>query len=323
MAEAVILSAIESLDRWLLTKPCTWEESFEKLYSLIVGMEEFGEEKQEMLHSLLFGMADFWENSTWLQVEERERNKENLLSLLDLREDTKEKMYSVVVEMAGFWEDNTEKLYYLLFVVADPWRDKEAGVNEADIFYNFLVEIADLWGDDEGEVNKEMLHSLLDKMLDCRHYTADSDDSLLDGLLHSKLYATEKYTEEMCRISGEMAGLWQDKHPKLNHEKLYSWVANKAGLREAKYLLGVLLSVALLQLNHTDIIISTRERVEEAKHDLGLILDFIAAKKLGEESSSLRYFISVQQTWLAMPTSSSTLRIHILSLYSFSPWFTT
>lgn len=186
MAEAVILSAIESLDRWLLTKPCTWEESFEKLYSLIVGMEELGEEKQEMLHSLLFGTADFWENNSWLEVEESERNKENLLSLLDLREDT-EKMYSVVVEMADFWEDNTEKLYGLLFIVGDPWRDKEAGMNEAD-FYNFLVEIADLWGDEEGEVNKEMLHSLLDRMLNCKHYTADTDDSWLDGLLDSEHY---------------------------------------------------------------------------------------------------------------------------------------
>lgn len=247
MAESVIISAIESLEtsKILLKKPDLWEDNFEKLYNLIVEMSDFeedskemlpssgsrilsaiekmysfvvgiadsGENKKEMLHSLLFRMADKNINSP--VADHWERNNEKVYNLAGLREDSKEKMYRLMAGMADFWEDNKEKLYLLLLRIPwkdykdeikssryatfpemmEIWREEEMIMNRADN-YNLLVEIADLWGDgndDEGELHKEKLHSLLSEM----------------PVFH-KHYDTKSYAKEICRMSGEIAGLWKD-----------------------------------------------------------------------------------------------------------------
>lgn len=93
----------------------------EKLYSLIVGMSDLGEENKEMVHTLL------------LQYQMKE-----LYNLMDLNE---EKLHSLVVGMADFWEYYKGKLYHLLFRVG--LGDDEREVNNEKL-RSFLFEIPDM-----------------------------------------------------------------------------------------------------------------------------------------------------------------------------------
>ncbi|KAH6833096.1 hypothetical protein C2S53_020655, partial [Perilla frutescens var. hirtella] len=133
-AAAVILSAIEKLDDWLLQKPDLRDDDYAKLCSLrlekkdlLVGMAEVWENDKEMLYSLLIGAADLW------NVEGKVNN---------------DRLYSFVGEMEDLWELNCrEKLHSYLAELLMADLSKEGKLNKEKLC-SWLAKKTDLWEED-------------------------------------------------------------------------------------------------------------------------------------------------------------------------------
>ncbi|KAH6767871.1 hypothetical protein C2S52_018854 [Perilla frutescens var. hirtella] len=225
-AAAVILSVIEKLDNLLLQKSDR-ENDHERLCSLRL-------EKKD----LLVGMMDLWEN-----------DKEMLYSLLVRVENVRDyTLYSFLGEMEDLWQLNCrEKLHTLLVQMLDLKTDWEK-------FFSLAVETADLWKDGEGKLYREKLYSWVAKK----------------------------------------TGLWEDSQRKLNKKKLYRWLAKKTGLWEEDKLFRLLKGMILGEYKERlGLFQENWEYVELLRNDLRLILDLL--NKLEDEGSShghLHYFMS-------------------------------
>ncbi|KAH6767725.1 hypothetical protein C2S52_018708 [Perilla frutescens var. hirtella] len=164
-AAAVIPSAIEKLDSWLLQKADLRDNDHAKLCSLqlekkdlVVGMAELWENNKEMLYSLLVRLADPWD------VKEEKVHNDNLYSFLVEMEDLweincREKLHSLLVEMVDP-NIRMEKLYSMAVETADLWRDSKGKLNKEKL-YSWLAKKVGHWRDSKGKLNKEKLYSWL------------------------------------------------------------------------------------------------------------------------------------------------------------------
>ncbi|KAH6757314.1 hypothetical protein C2S52_023520 [Perilla frutescens var. hirtella] len=339
-AAAVILSAIEKLDSWLLADKKLRSLRLE-MKDLLVGMAEVWKNDNEMLSSFLVGVADqlysvLGEMDDIWELNCREKLHSLLVQMLDLYPypyTCMEKFISLAVEMGDLWEDSKGKLnirdddHTKLCSLRSKKKDLLVGMmevweNDNEMLYSLLVEVADLW-DEEEKFDDDKLYSFLGEMDDiwevnCREKLF----SLAVEMLDMDPYF---YREKFLNLGVEMADLWKDKDSKgkLNKQKLYSCLAKKTDLWEEDKLFRLLESMTSLMIRHLDEE-DWKKYVEGVRNDLRLILDIL--NKLEDEGSSkshLHYFMSdvveiahdVQLLIRLKDSDPFILFLRILSLY--------